>query len=59
MKASDLITLLAKTIAHHGDRELVFVEEGTGEIRYLVGISFDVPGQTYELEHCGYGDLVE
>lgn len=59
MKASELIELLTKTIATYGDREMDFIEEGTGEIRYVVGISFDTKGDTYEVEHLGYGDLIE
>ena len=59
MKASALIETLAGTIAVYGDREINLIEEGTGEIRYVVGISFDTKGDTYEIEHLGYGDLIE
>lgn len=59
MKASALIETLTATIAIYGDREMDFIEEGTGEIRYVVGISFDTKGDTYEIEHLGYGDLIE
>ena len=43
MKATDFITMLAKTIATHGDRELT-----NGEF-VLEGINFDTNGDTYEL----------
>ena len=30
----------------------------TGEVRFVQGISFDVPGDTVEIEHVGYGELL-
>ena len=59
MTMTSLANLLLLTAAAHGDREVVLIEEGTGEVRYVEGISFDVPGQTVEIEHVGFGELLE
>lgn len=59
MKMTDLANLLLLTAEVHGDREVVLIEEGTGEVRYVEGISFNVPGQTVEIEHVGFGELLE
>jgi hypothetical protein len=34
------------------------MEEGTGEIRYVEGISFDAKGDTISIEHLGYSDML-
>jgi hypothetical protein len=59
MKMIDLANLLLVTAATYGDREVVLIEEGTGEVRYVEGISFDSRGQTIEIEHLGFGELLE
>lgn len=58
MTMTSLAQLLLLTAEVHGDREVVLVEEGTGEVRFVQGISFDVPGDTVEIEHVGYGELL-
>lgn len=58
MRMTDLANLLMVTAEQYGDREVVLMEEGTGEIRYVEGISFDVKGDTISIEHLGYGDMI-
>lgn len=58
MTMTSLAELLLLTAEVHGDREVVLVEEGTGEVRFVQGISFDVPGDTVKIEHVGYGELL-
>lgn len=59
MTMTNLANLLLLTAAEHGDREVVLIEEGTGEIRYVDGISFEDPGQTIEIKHVSSGKLLE
>ena len=54
MKMTELANALLKVAKICGDREVTLVEEGTGEIRYIAGLSFDVPGETVQIEHVGY-----
>jgi hypothetical protein len=55
MKMSELANLLVNAIAEVGDREIGFVEEGTGEVRYLVGLS--ISQSDAMLEHVSYGEM--
>lgn len=55
MKMSELANLLVNAIAEVGDREIGFVEEGTGEVRYLVGLS--ISQNDAMLEHISYGEM--
>lgn len=57
MKMTQLADLLLMTAEVHGDRDVVFAEEGTGEIRYVAGLSFDPDGGDVMLEHLGYEDM--
>lgn len=57
MKMTDLANLLMMTAEVHGDRDVVLVEEGTGEVRYVQGISFDSHGEDVHLEHVGWDEL--
>lgn len=54
MKMSDLANVLQATIAVSGDREVTFIDEGTGEIRYVEAISFDSDGEYMMLEHIDF-----
>lgn len=57
MKMTELANLLMMTAEVHGDREVALVEEGTGEVRYVEGLSFDQNGEYVHLEHLGYDDM--
>ena len=58
MTMTNLAHLLLETAKQYGDREVTLVEEGTGEIRYVQGISFDVSGSNViEIEHVGYEEM--
>lgn len=58
MTMTNLAHLLLATAEQYGDREVVLMEEGTGEIRYVQGISFDAKGDTVEIEHVGYQEML-
>lgn len=58
MKMRNLAIMLLQTAEQYGDREVVLMEEGTGEIRYVEGISFDAKGDTISIEHLGYSDML-
>lgn len=58
MRMTDLANLLLVTAQQYGDREVTLVEEGTGEIRYVQGISFDASNSdVIEIEHVGYEEM--
>lgn len=58
MTMTNLAHLLLETAKQYGDREVTLVEEGTGEIRYVQGISFDASGSdVIEIEHVGYEEM--
>lgn len=57
MKMTELANLLMMTAETLGDREVAFVEEGTGEVRYVEGLSFDQGSEYVHLEHLGYDDM--
>ena len=54
MKMSDLANVLQATIKVAGDREVTFIDESTGEIRYVEAVSFDSTGECIMLEHIDY-----
>lgn len=54
MKMTDLANMIIATAETYGDMEVTLVEEGTGEVRYVEGFSFDTNGTTIQLEHVGY-----
>ena len=39
--------------------EITNLYKSFGNVRAVQGISFDVPGQTVEIEHVGFGELLE
>ena len=57
MKISEMIAMMAQVMADHGDKEVVFVNDETGEIRYAIGIS--VEGEMAQVEHISYGEKKE
>jgi len=56
MLVSEMIGLLAQVLADCGDKEVVLVEEGTGEVRYVIGVSLDPGCDELMLEHVSSGD---
>ena len=56
MRITELISLLAEVVGTFGDREVVFINEETGEVRYIVAVSGTSDGSTLELEHVSYGE---
>lgn len=56
MKMSTMIEMMLQTMAVHGDREVTVMNEETGEILYVEGMSFDVPGTDVLLETVSYGE---
>ena len=56
MKMRNLAIMLLQTAEEYGDREVVLMNEETGEIRYVEGISFDSNGDTIQIEHLSYGE---
>ena len=57
MKISEMIAMLAEVMADHGDKEVVFVNDETGEIRYAMGMT--VEGDMVAIDHISYGEKVE
>ena len=57
MKISEMIALLAEVMADHGDKEVVFVNDETGEIRYAMGMT--VMGDEVAIDHISYGEKQE
>ncbi len=59
MKISEMIAMLAEVMADHGDKEVVFVNDATGEIRYAMGMTVDVASDMVIVDHISYGEKVE
>ncbi len=57
MKISEMIAMLAQVMADHGDKEVVFVNDETGEIRYAMGAT--VEGEMVAIDHISYGEKAE
>lgn len=57
MKISEMIAMLAEVMADHGDKEVVFVNDETGEIRYAMGMT--VMGDEVAIDHISYGEKQE
>lgn len=57
MKISEMIAMLAEVMADHGDKEVVFVNDATGEIRYAMGMT--VMGDEVIVDHISYGEKQE
>lgn len=59
MKISEMIAMLAEVMADHGDKEVVFVNDATGEIRYAMGMTVDVASDMVIVDHISYGEKQE
>ena len=57
MKISEMIAMMAQVMADHGDKEVVFVNDETGEIRYAMGMT--VEGDMVTIDHISYGEKAE
>lgn len=58
MKMSALVNIMVQTMETYGDREITVLNEETGEILYVEGMSFDTTGTDVLLETVSYGDKV-
>lgn len=56
MKMTELAKLLTMTAEEFGDREVSFMEDCTGEIRHVVGLSFNPEDKEVMLEHLGWSE---
>lgn len=59
MKISEMIAMLAEVMADHGDKEVVLINDATGEIRYASGMTVDLVEGTVAIDHISYGEKVE
>jgi hypothetical protein len=58
MKMSALVNIMVQTMETYGDREITVLNEETGEILYVEGMSFDTTGTDVLLETVSYGEKV-
>ena len=58
MKMSALVNIMVQTMETYGDKEVTVLNEETGEILYVEGMSFDTTGTDVLLETVSYGDKV-
>lgn len=56
MKMSELVKMMVETMETYGDREVTVMNEETGEILYVEGMSFDTTGTDVLLETVSYGE---
>lgn len=56
MKMSELVKTMVETMETYGDREVTVMNEETGEILYVEGMSFDTTGTDVLLETVSYGE---
>lgn len=54
MRMSELVNMMVETMETYGDREVTVMNEETGEILYVEGISFDTTGTDVLLETVSY-----
>lgn len=59
MKISKMIAMLAEVMADHGDKEVILVNDMTGEIRYASGMTVDLVEGTVTIDHISYGEKQE
>lgn len=59
MKISEMIAMLAEVMADHGDKEVILVNDMTGEIRYASGMTVDLIEGTVTIDHISYGEKQE
>lgn len=56
MRMSELVNMMVQTMETYGDREVTVLNEDTGEILYVEGMSFDTTGKDVLLETVSYGE---
>ena len=56
MRMSELVNMMVETLETYGDREVTVMNEETGEILYVEGMSFDTTGTDVLLETVSYGE---
>lgn len=56
MRMSELVKMMVETMETYGDREVTVMNEETGEILYVEGMSFDTTGTDVLLETVSYGE---
>lgn len=56
MRMSELVNMMVQTMETYGDREVTVLNEDTGEILYVEGMSFDTTGTDVLLETVSYGE---
>ena len=56
MRMSELVNMMVETMETYGDREVTVMNEETGEILYVEGMSFDTAGTDVLLETVSYGE---
>lgn len=56
MRMSELVNMMVETMETYGDREVTVMNEETGEILYVEGMSFDTTGTDVLLETVSYGE---
>ena len=56
MRMSELVKMMVETMETNGDREVTVMNEETGEILYVEGMSFDTTGTDVLLETVSYGE---
>lgn len=56
MKISEMIGMLAMIMAEHGDKDVAFVNDATGEIRYIAGVTVTEGCDEILLDHIDYGE---
>lgn len=59
MKISEMIGMLAEVMAVHGDKEVCFVNDETGEIRYACGVTVTEGCDEIMVDHISYGEKQE
>lgn len=56
MRMSELVKMMVETMETYGDKEVTVMNEETGEILYVEGMSFDTTGTDVLLETVSYGE---
>lgn len=59
MKISEMIAMLAEVMADHGDKEVILVNDMTGEIRYASGMTVDLVEGAVTIDHISHGEKQE
>lgn len=54
MRMSELVNMMVETMETYGDREVTVLNEDTGEVLFVEGMSFDTTGADVLLETVSY-----